>query len=210
MNIFAARTLSPVCDENPEAAETAEIGLLRRSRSGDTVAFDELITLHREKIYMHAYLIVRNEDDALDICQETFLRAWRSLTSFDGKASLISWLRRIATNASIDVCRSRQRRPQVEIDDGPLKPDAASRTTPSGFERPGDGLIRKELRERLEAAFAELSPEHRAVISLKEFEGLSYEEIAAATGTSQGTVMSRLFYARKKLQTLLADLRYEH
>jgi RNA polymerase sigma-70 factor (ECF subfamily) len=193
-----------------ESAEAAEARLLRRSREGDTAAFDELITLHREKIYMHAILIVRNEEDAMDLCQETFLRAWRSLSKFDGKQPLLAWLRRIVTNAAIDVCRARQRRPQVEIDSGlPLAVDPASRTTPASFERPGDGLVRAELKARLDAAFSELSPEHRATISLKEFEGLSYEEIAQATGTTTGTVMSRLFYARKKLQSLLSDLRHE-
>ncbi|MEX1119064.1 MAG: sigma-70 family RNA polymerase sigma factor [Terrimicrobiaceae bacterium] len=201
---MTTRALQEVCDDSSEAAEA---GLLRRSRAGDTVAFGELITLHRQKIYMQIYMIVRNEEDAMDLCQETFLRAWKSLAKFDGKFSLLTWLRRIATNASIDLCRTRQRRPQVEIDGGPIFPDAASRTTPAAFERPGDGIDRAALKARLEAAFEMLSPEHRAAISLKEFDGLSYEEIAKATNSSLGTVMSRLHYARKKLQSLLADLR---
>ena len=95
----------------------------------------------------------------------------------------------------------------MEIDGGPIHADAASRTTPTAFERPGDGIDRADLKARLEAAFDMLSPEHRAAISLKEFDGLSYQEIAKATDSSLGTVMSRLHYARKKLQSLLADLR---
>ncbi len=179
------------------------------ARAGDTRAFDALITLHREKIYMHIYQIVRNEEDALDLTQETFIRAWKSLPRFDGKASLTSWLYRIATNASIDLCRKRQHRPQTELETGP---DAHRRRLshhPSQPEALGTGHDRAEIRRRVDLAFAELSPEHRAVIALKEIEDLSYEEIAHRVGCSVGTVMSRLFYARKKLQSLLSDLHEE-
>lgn len=190
--------------DDPEEAR-----LLAQARSGDTRAFDALITRHREKIYMHTYQIVRNEEDALDLTQETFIRAWKSLSRFDGKASLVSWLYRIATNAAIDLCRKRQSRPQTTIDSSSLKVDAASRTTPSQPAAPGSGLDQAEIRRRVEQAFTQLTPEHRAVISLKEIEDLSYEEIARRVGCSLGTVMSRLFYARKKLQSLLSDLHDE-
>ncbi len=193
-------------DDPARAGETA---LLARARQGNTRAFDELITLHREKIHMHIWQIVRNEEDALDLAQETFLRAWRSLARFDGKGSLSSWLHRIASNAAIDLCRRRQVRPQSELDDGPMKIDAASRTTPSAPEAPGTGLDRAEIRRRVELAFTQLSPEHRAVIVLKEIDDLSYEEISRRVGCSMGTVMSRLFHARKKLQALLRDLHDE-
>ena len=188
--------------DNPEEAR-----LLVEARAGDTRAFDALITLHREKIYMHTYQIVRNEEDALDVTQETFIRAWKSLPRFDGKASLTSWLYRIATNAAIDLCR--RRKPQTTLEAGPLNVDAASHTTPAQADVPGAGHDRAEIRRRVDLAFAELSPEHRAVISLKEMEDLSYEEIAQRVGCSVGTVMSRLFYARKKLQALLSDLHDE-
>jgi RNA polymerase sigma-70 factor, ECF subfamily len=186
-----------------------EAVLLDRARHGDTVAFDVLITRHREKIYMHACHLLRNEDDAMDITQETFLRAWRSLARFDGKASLSSWLYRIATNAVIDLCRRRKAHPEVEVDDAPLRIDAASRTTPHAGEKPGESVDRAEIRRRVEAAFAQLSPDHRAVIVLKEIEDRTYEEIARSVGCSLGTVMSRLHYARKHLQSLLQDLHDE-
>jgi RNA polymerase sigma-70 factor (ECF subfamily) len=186
-----------------------EASLLVRAQSGDTAAFDKLITLHRERIYMHVFQIVRNEEDALDLTQETFIRAWKSLRRFDAAAAFSSWLHRIATNAAIDLCRRRQVRPQTEIESGTMKIDPASRTTPSRSETPGASLDRAEIRRRVEEAFATLSPEHRAVIVLKEIEDLSYEEIALHLGCSMGTVMSRLFYARKKLQTLLRDLHEE-
>jgi RNA polymerase sigma-70 factor (ECF subfamily) len=190
--------------DDPEEAK-----LLFRARDGDTVAFDNLITLYRERIYMHTFQIVRNEEDALDLTQETFIRAWRSLTGFDGTATLSSWLHRIATNAAIDLCRRRRIRPQTEIESESMKIDPASRTTPSKPEAPGASLDRAEIKRRVEEAFSALSAEHRAVIVLKEIEDLSYEEIARHLGRSLGTVMSRLFYARKKLQTLLRDLHEE-
>lgn len=184
-----------------------EARLLERAKAGDTSAFDEIITRHRDHVYMHAYQIIRNEEDALDLSQETFIKAWKSLSRFDGWFPLSAWLRRIVTNAAIDLCRSRQRRPQVELEGQTLRPDAASRTTPAAFDTPGKSLEISERKARIEAAFLELSPEHRAVVVLKEYEGLSYAEIAKTMNTSVGTVMSRLFYARKKLQTLLSDLR---
>lgn len=186
-----------------------EAGLVARSRGGDTLAFDELVTRYRDRIHMHVYQIVRNEEDALDLTQEAFVRAWRSLSRFDGKSRFSSWLYRIATNAAIDLCRRRRNRPQTEIDGGPMMIDAASRTTPSRDPAPGDAMDHREIRRRVEAAFLDLSPEHRAVVVLKEIEDLSYDEIAARIGCSIGTVMSRLFYARKKLQSLLRDLHEE-
>ena len=180
-----------------------------RAKAGDTVAFDSLITRHRQRIYMHTFQILRNDEDALDCTQETFIRAWRSLAGFEGTATFSNWLHRIATNTSIDLCRRRRIRPQTEIESGLMKIDPASRTTPSSPEAPGTSLDRAEIKRRVEQAFSALSPEHRAVIVLKEIEDLSYEEIARHIGCSLGTVMSRLYYARKKLQTLLHDLHEE-
>lgn len=189
------------------SGELPDVGrLVERSREGDTRAFDQLITLHRERVYMVAYHILRNPDEALDVAQETFLRAWKNLARFDGTATLASWLSRIATNAAIDVVRKRQAHPETEFEAAPMAIDAASHTTPAQPARPGDSLDRSEIRERFERALATLSPEHRAVIVLKEMEDLSYQEIADSVGCSIGTVMSRLFYARKKLQTELKDL----
>ncbi len=186
-----------------------EASLLVRAKAGDTVAFDSLITRHRQRIYMHTFQILRNDEDALDCTQETFIRAWRSLAGFEGTATFSNWLHRIATNTSIDLCRRRRIRPQTEIESGLMKIDPASRTTPSSPEAPGTSLDRAEIKRRVEQAFSALSPEHRAVIVLKEIEDLSYEEIARHIGCSLGTVMSRLYYARKKLQTLLHDLHEE-
>ena len=189
--------------------DSEESRLVARARNGDTKAFDSLITLHRDRIYMHAFQIVRNEEDALDLTQEIFIRAWKALGGFDGTATFSSWLHRRAPPAAIDLCRRRRTRSQTEIGSGTMKIDPASQTTPSGGEVPGLSVDRAEIRRRVEEAFATLSPEHRAVIVLKEIEDLSYEEIAEHLRCSLGTVMSRLFYARKKLQGLLRDLHEE-
>src|SRR5690606_25652017 len=113
-----------------------EVELVARSRRGDAEAFDRLVTANRERVYMVAYHIVRNSEEALDVVQETFLRAWKNLARFDGKASLGSWLSRIASNASIDLVRRRQAHPQTEFEVAPMKIDPASRTTPARSEAP--------------------------------------------------------------------------
>ena len=137
---------------------------------------------------MVAYHIVRNSEEALDVTQETFLRAWKGLARFDGTASFRSWLSRIATNAAIDLVRRRQAHPQTEFESAPMAIDAASRTTPAQPDRPGESLDQGEIRERFERALQTLSPEHRAVILLKEIENLSYQEIAAAVQDEMVTV----------------------
>ncbi len=191
------------------ARQTPERELLKRSQAGDTRAFDEIVTGHRTRVYALLYQILRNEDDALDLTQETFIRAWRSLRKFDGRHMLSTWLHRIATNAAIDLIRRKQNHPQCELDDRFLAVDPASRTTPSTPDLPGASLDRQSLQKILDSALATLSPEHRAVIVLREVEELSYEEIAVRTRASIGTVMSRLFYARKHLQSLLKDAHEE-
>lgn len=190
------------------SGEGSESVLLSRAQAGDLAAFDQLVTAHREKVYMQAYMICRNAEDAQDLCQEAFVRAWRALRSFDDRQPLSAWLRRIVTNAAIDLCRKQARRGQVEMPSemGAWGLENSSRSL-SAMDRPSLLLERKELAARLESAFSALSPEQRAVVGMRDIEGLSYREIADAMRCSVGTVMSRLFYARKKLQSLLSDLR---
>ncbi len=185
--------------------EQMERLLLERSRRGDTQAFGELVTLHRQRIYGVVFQIVRDPDDALDLVQDTFIKAWRSLASFDGRHKFTTWLHRISTNAAIDLCRKKQRRPQDEWDDQHFSPDAASHTRPSSPRMPGVSIDEDEIRRRIDAAMARLNPVQRATLILREVEGFSYEEIAEQTGVSTGTVMSRLFHARRNMQNELKD-----
>ncbi len=192
----------------PSGAESDDLDLVRRSQGGDTRAFDELVTKYRTRIYAMVYQMVRNEQDAWDLAQDGFFKAWKSLDKFRFQSSFYTWLYRIVTNVSIDWLRKRTLRPEGEFDDNIARTDIepTADVTPKAGVSPQRQMERGELRERLDAAIARLSPEHRAVILLKEVEGLQYHEIADVVGCSIGTVMSRLFYARKKLQTLLKDL----
>jgi RNA polymerase sigma-70 factor (ECF subfamily) len=183
-----------VCAKIPQQSEDLE--LIHRSQAGDTEAFGELVTKYRTKIFSMIYGIVSNECDAWDLAQEGFLKAWRSIHRFHGRSSFYTWLYRITINVTIDSLRRRCRRREVEFDD----------TIPSFLPGPSDNYERAEIREQVYDALAQLTPEHRAVIVLKEIEDLQYREIAEILNVSIGTVMSRLFYARKKLQSILRPI----
>ena len=192
----------------PAGAENEDIDLVRRSQAGDSHAFDALVTKYRNRLYAMVFQMVRNEQDAWDLTQDGFFKAWKSLDKFRGQSSFYTWIYRIVTNVSIDWIRKRQLRPEGEFDDSVARTDIdpTADVTPKGGVSPERALERHELRDRIDAAIAKLTPEHRAVILLKEIDGLQYHEIAEVVGCSIGTVMSRLFYARRKLQTLLKDL----
>lgn len=194
--------------EPPPGAETDDLDLVRRAQSGDTKAFDELVTKYRTRVYAMIYQMVRNEQDAWDLAQDGFFKAWKSLDKFRFQSSFYTWLYRIVTNVSIDWLRKKQVRAEGEFDESQIQPDIepTADITPKGDVSPERQMERGELRERLDAAIARLSAEHRQVILLKEIDGLQYHEIADVVGCSIGTVMSRLFYARKKLQSMLRDL----
>jgi RNA polymerase sigma-70 factor (ECF subfamily) len=150
---------------------------------------------------------VRNDADAWDLAQDVFVKAWKALPRFQGQAAFFSWLYRIAHNVALDWMRARKVEGGVEFDDSVAPQiEAGAATAPREAGQPDERLSRAELIERINAALAELSPDHRAVILLREVDGRSYEEIAEVIGCSTGTVMSRLFYARKRLQTLLEDV----
>jgi RNA polymerase sigma-70 factor (ECF subfamily) len=184
----------------------SDVDLVKAATGGDASAFETLVDRHQKRVYMISYQILRNHEDTLDVVQDTFIRAWKGVAGFDGQASFASWIARIATNASIDVIRRRQVRPQSELDTGEIHPDPASRTTPSSPPKPDAQIDMDEIRRRYDAALLLLSAEHRAVLVLKELQDQSYQEIADTVGCSVGTVMSRLFYARKKMQSELKDI----
>lgn len=188
-------------------AEPADRPLVERCQRGDLDAYRILVNRYRQRVYGLAYSMLRNEQDATDLSQETFVKAWQAIRGFKKNATFYTWLYRITTNLCIDFVRKRDRRPTVPFEEG-IDPDANAdvEIPPSNQSVPTDDLQRKELREQIDAALGELSPEHRAVVRLREYEGLEYAEIAKALGCSIGTVMSRLHYARKNLQKLLKDV----
>jgi RNA polymerase sigma-70 factor (ECF subfamily) len=152
--------------------------------------------------------MVRNEDDAWDLAQDGFVRAWRSLVNFRGQSSFFTWLYRIMMNVALDWLRRKKIEAGQEFDDtvglASIAPGAI--TVPQTVAAPAVRLADQEIRVRIDEAIAKLSDEHRAVIVMRELDGMEYHEIADAIGCSIGTVMSRLFYARRKLQTMLRDV----
>jgi RNA polymerase sigma-70 factor, ECF subfamily len=173
-----------------------DLELARRSQAGDTEAFGELVTKYRAKIFTMVYCMVCNENDAWDLAQEGFLKAWRLIQQFQGRSSFYTWLYSLTVNLTIDSLRRKGRRVEVELDDA----------IPSSLPSPRANYHRNEIRQHINAALAQLSPEHRAVIVLKEIEDLQYQEIAKILNLSIGTVMSRLFYGRKQLQSILRPI----
>jgi RNA polymerase sigma-70 factor (ECF subfamily) len=193
-------------------ADVPELDLVRQAQEGDPEAFDQLVSRFRTRVFGMIYNMVHNEQDAWDLAQDSFVKAWKSIARFRGQSSFYTWIYRIVMNVTIDWLRKKQvKGGGAEFDDTiQLKEiDPASRTVPHADALPHERMVHQEIRVRIDAAIAQLSPEHRAVILMKEIEDMQYHEIAESLGCSIGTVMSRLFYARKKLQNLLRDV-YEN
>ena len=182
--------------------------LVARAQQGDFSAYDALVTRHRGRIFAMIRNMIHQEADAWDLSQEVFIKAWNALPRFEAKARFSTWLYRIAHNAVYDWTRKRKIESAGELNDEIFEReriDSSSFTTPSGGESPDTTMAHGELRVKIEIALGKLSPEHREAVLLKDVQGLSYKEIADVMSCSLGTVMSRLFYARQKLQTLLKD-----
>ncbi len=193
------------------AVAEEDVQLVAKCQAGDTAAFGELVTRYRTKAFGMIYNMVRNEQDAWDLAQDGFVKAWKSIDRFRGQSSFYTWLYRIMTNVTIDWLRKKQIASVAEFDENialaGIEPGSA--TAPKDEPPPSRRLEQAEIRQRIDAAIMKLSAEHRSVLVMKEIDGLQYQEIADALGCSIGTVMSRLFYARKKMQGLLKDL-YEN
>jgi RNA polymerase sigma-70 factor (ECF subfamily) len=180
--------------------ESSDWELVQKCQAGEIGAFQELVSRYHQKIYVVIVGLLRNREDALDVAQETFFRAYRKIKSFQGGSSFYTWLYRIAVNMAIDSQRRQKRNPLDfrETMDGLFEEQNEVARDP--FSDVHD----RELREKLVSAINDLTPEHKAVIILRTVEGLSYKDIGEILGCSEGTVMSRLHYARKKLQEKLS------
>jgi RNA polymerase sigma-70 factor (ECF subfamily) len=185
-----------------------EADLVRAAQRGDLASFEELVVRHRDKIYARAYSMMRNEEEALDLSQDAWVKGWQRLAQFQGDSSFITWMTRIVINLCLDQLR-KQKRQRAESIEAMEEEGGVERQMPVVTPNPTAGLERIELRERIDRALAQLSHEHRTVLVLHEFEELEYKEIASRMKCSIGTVMSRLFYARRRMASLLAGLRRE-
>lgn len=192
--------------EARQAEAEQDRALIEKAKLGDKAAFRELVERHQRRAFAIAVGLVRDENDAREIVQEAFLRVYRGLDAFHGGSSFFTWLYRIVTNLSIDLMRKPARR-ESELDEGRKLDDELDVPLLARIDGadPADVVRRTEIAGRIQTALDALPPYHRGVILMREIEGMSYEEMAQAMGVSKGTIMSRLFHARQKLQRALVD-----
>ena len=176
--------------------------LVAKAQEGDLFSFDHLVKKYQKKIYFLAYRMMKNHDAADDIAQETFINAYSSIKSFKLGYSFYTWLYRICMNLSINHLR----RQKFVIPESHFEEETSPLEKETTTEDPLSLLVQKERERKIEQAIDSLSPKYKAVFILKVYEDLSYEEIAQTLKISLGTVMSRLFRAREKLQKLLKDM----
>lgn len=188
-----------------EAKRHEDDNLVKRCRNGDRAAFQALYERYNKRVYFVALGVVKNAEDAQDVVQEAFIKVHRNIDGFQGNSSFYTWLYRIVKNLAIDHIRRRKHVTEFDekfkkddvVGDGSLLPRIMD-------QHPGKTVGRRELSEQIQRALESLPEHHREVLILRESDGLSYEEIAELVDIPKGTVMSRLFHARKKMQAALA------
>jgi RNA polymerase sigma-70 factor (ECF subfamily) len=188
---------------------SSDVDLVRSAQRGDMQAFEELVARHRDKVYARAYSMMRNEDEALDLSQDAWVKAWQRLGQFQGDSSFVTWMTRIVINLCLDQLRKLKRKRAESLEAMAEEAGGVERHMPVVLANPSEGLERAELRVRINRALDQLSQEHRTVLILHEFEQMEYKEISRQMKCSIGTVMSRLFYARRRMASLLAGLKRE-
>jgi RNA polymerase sigma-70 factor, ECF subfamily len=185
--------------------DTDDATLVERVRGGDVAAFEPLVEKYRQRVYRLAYNVVRNQEDAWDVAQEAFIKAYRAMPSFRGQSAFYTWLFRIVMNVAQDKVRARGAAGRA-FGTERVTEEEWERTMPDPGEEPDAAAARAEQRARIQRALETLPEHHRAIIMLSDLEGLSYREIADALSIPMGTVMSRLHHARKRLKTALGPL----
>lgn len=222
MNIWLSRASHQVLTSHPDGlessgngfiastddAETDDFALIAAAQKGQTRAYDQLVIRHRNRIFAMIRNMTHHEADAWDLTQDVFIKAWNALPNFEAKAKFSTWLFRIAHNVVYDWNRRKKKEATGELNDELLesqKIDPCAIAIPHIAAAPDTQMERGELKAKIDAALAKVTPEQRQIVILKDVQGLSYKEIADIIGCEIGTVMSRLFYARQKLQTYLKD-----
>lgn len=205
--IDAAKTLGKSLVASPERQQEADADLeiVRRVQAGDVAAFDQLILKYRERVYAIVYNMTSNREDAADLTQDAFIKAFQSIHRFGGQSSFFTWLYRIAVNSALTHLRKSRIRAffsleRVNTDEPVAREIISALTDKTGADR--DTYVR-ELQEKLNDAMHKLSIKHRTVVTLFEIDGLSHQEIAEVMDCSVGTVRSRLHYAKQLLQAEL-------
>jgi RNA polymerase sigma-70 factor (ECF subfamily) len=198
----AQEAVKPAAAADP----TGEQVLVRRARQGDLSAYDDLVRRYQERIYATIYHMTSNHEDANDLAQETFIKAFQALKSFKGGSSFYTWIYRIAVNKTINFLKQRRNRSHMSLNDL----DFNAEHDPDFVALVSDKTPRREanlaeLQEKLNEAMQKLSEPHRLVVTLHDVQGLAHDDIAEIMDCNIGTVRSRLFYARQQLQAHLSD-----
>jgi RNA polymerase sigma factor (sigma-70 family) len=202
------RLPAPVLEEaeGGEIAKISDLTLVQQAQREDVGAYDELVRRYQERIYATVYHMTSNHEDANDLVQETFIKAYRALKTFKGDSSFYTWVYRIAVNKTINFLKQRKNRLHMSLNDVDFHtendPDLVALVSDK---TPRRDLNLAELQDKLNAAMLRLSEHHRMVVTLHDIQGLSHEEIGAIMDCNIGTVRSRLFYARQQLQAFLSD-----
>jgi RNA polymerase sigma-70 factor (ECF subfamily) len=209
MDPIAESTRSTLLARTPANAEEAsEVAhRVRRAQAGDLAAYDQLVNQFQERIYGLCYHMTSHHEDAHDLAQDTFVKAWQALKHFKGDSSFYTWIYRIAVNTCLNYLKLRRNRtPHLSLNDLDVQPE----NDPDLVALVSDKTPRREanlaeLQRRLNEAILKLSEDHRSVVTLHDIQGLPHDQIAKILGVNPGTVRSRLFYAHQQLQGWLAD-----
>jgi RNA polymerase sigma factor (sigma-70 family) len=195
---------TPKTDQRPEGPD--DLDLVHRSQAGDTAAYEELVRRYHGKIYGLVYSMTSNREDAEDLAQEIFVKAWKALGHFREQSGFYTWIYRIALNRTINFRKRRNRRQTVNFDE--FDQDIKTAESYREFSSKGS-VLRKmslgEFQEKMNRALLKLSEKHRAVVTMYDVQGIPHGDIAKVMRCSAGTVRSRLFYAHKQLRIELAE-----
>lgn len=184
--------------------ELADEVLVARTREGDQAAFRKLVERYQRRVYQLAFGILKDHEEAMDVVQDAFWKAHRNLPGFKGDSAFYTWVYRITYNLAIDALRKAGRGEKVEVEENTLTDEGdQGEAYGAGPANPQKAMLRGELGGHLQRALATLSENHRAILILREVDGLSYEELSETLNIPKGTVMSRLFHARHKMQEAL-------
>jgi RNA polymerase sigma factor (sigma-70 family) len=191
-----------------ESPEESDDQLVALAQGGDVTAFDKLIVRYNSRLYGLVYHMTSNNEDARDLTQEIFLKAFRSISGFRGKSSFYTWLHQIGVNMTINFLKKRGRRRQMSLDDvdSNIQNDKEFLEMTASSDPVREANL-SELQRRLNEAMMKLSVEHRMVVTMFDIQGLPHAEISKVLGVSEGTVRSRLFYAHRQLQNYLEEFR---
>lgn len=177
-----------------------EIKYIKRAAAGDADAFEQLVVLYQPQVYRLAYRMTNHPEDAADLTQEIFLKAWTNLEKFEFKSAFSTWLYRLASNLCIDFLRNSRRKPSVPLTFEDAEGEEQRIEVIDPAPQPEDALLAAEQQEQLNAAMLDLEPEHRQILTLRVVNDLSYTDIAEILGIKEGTVKSRIARAREKLR----------